>query len=165
MFLVSSCLVGPLCSAVVTYSFTNCRSTLFTSCRPLPFRWRPCAGPRRPRFTTASHGSCGRCPSRLLPRDVACTSSCLRAPTSCSPVHVLTHVFSSARSFTCCAWSGGPQHHSSSLRALRVEVAVRPRRGPECGCDRALRSLWPPGSTPAKAVLVNAHFSTQTCLC
>ena len=27
--------------------------------------------------------------------------------TSCSPVHVLTHVFSSARFFTCCAWSGG----------------------------------------------------------
>ena len=27
-----------------------------------------------------------------------------RCPTSCSPVHVLTHVFSSARFFTCCAW-------------------------------------------------------------
>ena len=27
-----------------------------------------------------------------------------RFPTSCSPVHVLTHVFSSARFFTCCAW-------------------------------------------------------------
>ena len=27
-----------------------------------------------------------------------------RSPTSCSPVHVLTHVFSSARFFTCCAW-------------------------------------------------------------
>ena len=27
-----------------------------------------------------------------------------RFPTSCSPVHVLTHVFSFARFFTCCAW-------------------------------------------------------------
>ena len=40
-----------------------------------------------------------------------------------SAVHVLTHVFSSARYFTCCAWSASPQHHSLlSLRALRVEV-------------------------------------------
>ena len=29
-----------------------------------------------------------------------------RFPTSCSPVHVLTHVFSFARSFTCCACGG-----------------------------------------------------------
>ena len=49
-----------------------------------------------------------------------------RFPTSCSPVHVLTHVFSFARSFTCCAWLRVVwlwQHHSlpSPPRAARVE--------------------------------------------
>ena len=43
-------------------------------------------------------------------------------------LHVLTHVFSSVRFFTCCSCSGGTPHHSlpSSPRAARVEgVASR----------------------------------------
>ena len=47
---------------------------------------------------------------------------CLGLPRACV-VHVLNHVFSSARFFTCCAWSGVTQHHSLSSppRAARVE--------------------------------------------
>ena len=48
-----------------------------------------------------------------------------RFPTSCSPVHVLTHMFSSARFFTCCAWLRcglvvPNTTRSPPLRALRV---------------------------------------------
>ena len=62
-----------------------------------------------------------------------------RFPTSCSPVHVLTHVFSFAR-FTCCAWSGVTQHHSlpSPPRAARVEGVVS-----RLVVNSAMPCLWP----------------------
>ena len=52
-----------------------------------------------------------------------------RFPTSCSPVHVLTHVFSFARFFTCCAWLRVVWLYPTPLapsppRAARVEGVV-----------------------------------------
>ena len=93
-----------------------------------------------------------RCLSRLVPRDVACTSTSLRARTSCAPVHVLTHVFSSARSFACLC---------TLLHVLRVVWwSPAPLFSPRCG--RALRSPWPLGSA---CLMVSGHFSTWACVC
>ena len=63
---------------------------------------------------------------------------CLGSPRACV-VHVLTHVFSSAR-FTCCAWSGVTQHHSlpSPPRAARVEGVVS-----RLVVNSAMPCLWP----------------------
>ena len=57
-----------------------------------------------------------------------------------SPVHMLTHVFSSARSLTCCAWSGSSQPTVSTLRALRVKRLCLQ----ELGCSGSLSffSAW-----------------------
>ena len=100
------------------------------------------------------------------------------SPTSCAPVHVLTHVFSSASSFTYLRtllhvlrvvwWSQAPlfspppaarggrwlQSSAALVRHARVHrhpSSVRSRPGPECGCDRALCSLRQAGVHPAES--------------
>ena len=60
-----------------------------------------------------------------------------------------------------CAWrSLAPELAcSDSSRFRRHPSSVRSHRGPECGCDRALHSLWTPISTPAKAVSESAYVT------
>ena len=111
----------------------------------------------------------GRDPSEALLRQSRSTTAELTPPVQCeasvSPrswlsFHVITHVFFSARSLTCCAWSvclPAPPSLPSARCACRgcvsrarllwfvtltlPSILVRSRRGPECGCDRAVRSF------------------------
>ena len=63
-----------------------------------------------------------------------------RFPTSCSPVHVLTHVISSARFFTCCAW----------LRVVWLyPTPLAPLPSARCACrGRCLQSSRASPGTP-----------------
>ena len=63
-----------------------------------------------------------------------------RFPTSCSPVHVLTHVFSSARFFTCCVW----------LRVVWLyPTPLAPLPSARCACrGRCLQSSRASPGTP-----------------
>ena len=68
-------------------------------------------------------------------------------------LHVLTHVFSSVRFFTCCSWSGGTPHHSLSSPppAARVEVVV----------SRALVHRWEhlvAGACASKVCIANGEL-------
>ena len=113
-FLVSSCL------QLAMLFLTSCRSAFLTSFGPL-FS-----------FFSSSTTHCFSCFDRIAQRlSVAshATRHCLFS-TSCTPVHVLTHAFSSGRSFTCCAWCVGPEHHSLPPRAARaglwLQISVAP---------------------------------------
>ena len=110
-----SAAVGPLFSpAVSSISFTSCKSAPFLC----GFAQRLCAT-----FATSLLGaSCAVLMALHKPPAIALSSVASREAlfsTSCPSVHVLTLVLSSARCFTCCAWSAGPQHHSPPPRATR----------------------------------------------
>ena len=86
-----------------------------------------------------------------------------------SPVHVLTHTFSCARSFTCCAWCAGltsttPLPCAARGGRLLQFFASTPPSQCGCGCDGALSvPLRPPGSTPAEAQVVATLRSCRRC--
>ena len=73
------------------------------------------------------------CNATLLSRALSPLHGCEPSvSSSCSLVHVLTHVFS-ARSFTCCAWSGGLP---APLSPLSARCACRGSLSPELGLVR-----------------------------
>ena len=94
--------------------------------------------------------------SRALPPLHGCEPS---VSTSCSLVHVLTHVFS-ARSFTCCAWSGGLP---APLSLSSARCACGGSLSPELGLVRHacvainLRSALAEGLS-VDAIVFRVHF-------